>query len=64
MKIQVIGTRGWSYAGMEDLIRELGPRFIRDGHQFLIHAWATDETIKAGIKSDLIQNGVKRIFHK
>ncbi len=64
MKIEIIGTRGWSYAGHEDLIRELGPRFIRDGHTFTIHAWATEETISRGIKTDIIQNGVKIIFHK
>ena len=64
MKIHVIGTRGWSYAGMEDLVRELGPRFIRDGHQFTIHAWATEDSIESGITTDEIQNGVKRIFHE
>lgn len=62
MKIEVIGTRGWSYAGMEDLVRELGPRFVRDGHKFTVHAWATDETIAKRIRSDEI-DGVRRIFH-
>jgi glycosyltransferase involved in cell wall biosynthesis len=64
MKIEVIGTRGWSYAGMEDLVREFGPRFIRDGHKFTIHSWATDESLAKGISSDVIQNDVRRIFHK
>ncbi len=64
MRIEVIGTRGWSYAGHEDLVRELGPRFIRDGHKFTIHAWATKETIKFNIKMDEIDGGVRRIFHK
>ena len=64
MKIEIIGTRGWSYAGHEDLIRELGPRFVRDGNSVTIHAWATDDTLARGTKEDYIQNGVKRIFHK
>ncbi|MFM8857503.1 MAG: glycosyltransferase [Actinomycetota bacterium] len=63
MDIEVIGTRGWSYAGHEDLIRELGPRFVRDGDTFTIHAWATEETIAKGITSDVIDGGVRRIFH-
>jgi glycosyltransferase involved in cell wall biosynthesis len=62
MKIEVIGTRGWSYAGAEDLVRELGARFVRDGHSFTIHAWATQETIAKRIKSDE-QGKVERIFH-
>ncbi len=62
MKIHVIGTRGWSYAGMEDLVRELGPRFVHDGDAVTIHAWATAETRAAGIRED-VQNGVRRIFH-
>ena len=63
MNIAIIGTRGWSYAGMEDLVRELAPRFVRDGHQVVIHGWATEKTIEKGITSDVIQNGVRRIFH-
>ena len=62
MKIEVIGTRGWSYAGMEDLVREIGPRFVRDGHEFTIHAWANDDTLAKCIKTD-VNNGIRRIFH-
>lgn len=64
MNIHIIGTRGWSYAGAEDLVREFGPRFIRDGHSVTIHAWATKETDEKGITRDVIQNGVVRMFHK
>ncbi|NUN70897.1 MAG: hypothetical protein HUU02_14440 [Bacteroidetes bacterium] len=64
MNIHIIGTRGWSYAGAEDLVREFGPRFIRDGHSVTIHAWGTKETDEQGITRDVIQNGVVRIFHK
>ena len=63
MNIHIIGTRGWSYAGAEDLVREFGPRFIRDGHNVTIHAWGTKETVDKNIFSDTIQNGVVRIFH-
>jgi hypothetical protein len=64
LRIHIIGTRGWSYAGAEDLVREFGPRFIRDGHKVTIHAWGTKETEEKAITSDIIQNGVKRIFHR
>lgn len=62
MKIAIIGTRGWSYAGMEDLVRELGPRFVRDGSSVVIHAWATNEIVASRITSDKVE-GVKRVFH-
>lgn len=64
MNIHIIGTRGWSYAGAEDLVREFGPRFIRDGHRVTIHAWGTPETDAKGITEDVIQNGVVRRFHR
>lgn len=64
MKIAVIGTKGWSYAGHEDLVRELGLRFVRDGHDFIIHAWAQKKNKTYDLENDVIQNGVKRIFHK
>jgi len=65
MKIDVIGSRGYpfSYASAEDLVREFGPRFIRDGHQFTVHAWETEETKTKGIKSDVFK-GIKRVFYK
>lgn len=64
MKIAVIGTKGWSYAGHEDLIRELGWRFVEDGHEFVVHAWAQKKNNTNDLKDDVIQNGVKRVFHK
>ncbi len=64
MKIAIIGTKGWSYAGHEDLIRELGWRFVEDGHEFVVHAWAQKKNNTYDLKDDVIQNGVKRVFHK
>ncbi|MEW6557945.1 MAG: hypothetical protein AB1349_11455 [Elusimicrobiota bacterium] len=64
MKIAIIGTKGWSYAGHEDLIREMGWRFVEDGHKFVIHAWAQKKNNTYYFKDDVIQNGVKRVFHK
>ncbi|MCH7525728.1 MAG: substrate-binding domain-containing protein [Bacteroidetes bacterium] len=61
MKIEVIGTRGWSYVSAEDLVRELGSRFVRDGHDFTIHAWATDETINQGMPIVMFDRVVNEI---
>jgi glycosyltransferase involved in cell wall biosynthesis len=65
MKIEIIGSRGYpfSYASAEDIVREFGPRFIRDGHEVTVHCWATKETLSKGLKSDTF-NGIKRVFHR
>jgi len=65
MKIDVIGSRGYpfSYASAEDIVREFGPRFVRDQHEFIVHSWATTDTLSRGIKHDRF-NGIKRVFHK
>ncbi len=64
MKIHAIGSRGYpvSYASAEDMVREFGPRFVRDGHEFTVHSWATEETKNKNIRTDTY-NGIKRIFH-
>jgi glycosyltransferase involved in cell wall biosynthesis len=64
MKIACIGSRGFpvSYASAEDMVREFGPRFVRDGHEFTVHSWATEESKKKGIKEDIYE-GLKRVFH-
>jgi len=64
MKIEVIGSRGYpaSYASAEDLVREFGPRFVRDKHDFTVHCWATPQSKSAGTKRDEV-NGIKRVFH-
>lgn len=64
MKIACIGSRGYpaSYASAEDIVREFGPRFVRDGHEFIVHSWATEESKKNGVKQDTY-NGLKRVFH-
>jgi len=64
MKIAFIGARGFpvSYASAEDMVRELGPRFVRDGHKFTVHGWATEESKSQGVKSDVYQ-GINRYFH-
>ena len=64
MKIACIGSRGYpaSYASAEDMVREFGPRFVRDGDEFTVHCWETDESRAKGIKED-IYNGLKRVFH-
>lgn len=63
MKIEIIGSKGSSYAGVEDLVREFGPRFVRDGHEYIIHGWANKNFDAKGVKYD-VKNGVKIIFHK
>jgi glycosyltransferase involved in cell wall biosynthesis len=65
MKIELIGSRGYpfSYASAEDMVREFGPRFVRDGHEFTVHCWATKEVLGKGIRSDTF-NGLKRVFHR
>jgi glycosyltransferase involved in cell wall biosynthesis len=64
MKIACIGSRGFpaSYASAEDMVREFGPRFVRDGHEFTVHCWETDESRAKGIKEDT-HKGLKRVFH-
>ena len=64
MKIAFIGAKGYpvSYASAEDMVRELGPRFVRDGHEFTVHCWATWESKSSKIKSDVYE-GIKRVFH-
>jgi len=65
MKIACIGARGYpvSYASAEDMVREFGPRFVRDGHEFTVHGWATKNTIKNNINYDKYKE-IKRVFHK
>jgi glycosyltransferase involved in cell wall biosynthesis len=65
MKIAAIGSRGYpaSYASAEDMVREFGPRFVRDGNEFTVHCWATDETISRGLWKDTF-DGIRRVFHK
>jgi glycosyltransferase involved in cell wall biosynthesis len=65
MKIAFIGAHGYptSYASAEDMVRELGPRFVRDGHQFVVHIWATKESRASRTKTDLY-NGIRRVFHE
>jgi glycosyltransferase involved in cell wall biosynthesis len=64
MKIACIGSRGYpaSYASAEDMVREFGPRFVRDGHEFTVHCWETEESRAKGITEDAY-NGLKRVFH-
>jgi glycosyltransferase involved in cell wall biosynthesis len=64
MKIAAIGSRGYpaSYASAEDLVREFGPRFVRDGHEFTVHCWAVGENATSGIREDS-HNGLRRVFH-
>jgi len=64
MRIAFIGSRGYpfSYASAEDMVREFGPRFLRDGHEVTIHCWATRETVAKDIKTDFFK-GIKRVFH-
>ena len=64
MKIAFIGARGYpaSYASAEDMVRELGPRFVRDGHKFVVHGWATDESRASRVHADVYE-GVNRGFH-
>ena len=64
MKIAFIGAHGYpaSYASAEDMVRELGPRFVRDGHKFVVHVWATRESIASKTNSD-VYNGLERVFH-
>lgn len=65
MNIEIIGSRGYpfSYASAEDMVREFGPRFQRDGHKVTVHCWADyDESIK-GLTEDT-HNGIIRKFHK
>ena len=65
MKIACIGARGYpkSYASAEDMVREFGPRFVRDGHEFTVHCWSTKKSINEGVKKD-IYRGINRSFHK
>ena len=65
MKIACIGSRGYpvSYASAEDMVREFGPRFVRDGHEFTVHGWATKNTIEKNINHDKYKK-IKRVFHK
>lgn len=65
MKIEFIGARGVpvSYASAEDMVRELGPRFVKDGDEFVVHCWQNEESKKNKIKEDYY-NGIKRVFHK
>jgi len=65
MKIEFIGARGIpvSYASAEDIVRELGPRFVRDGDVFVVHCWFNEESKKNKIKEDFYY-GIKRVFHK
>ena len=65
MKIDIIGSRGYpfSYASAEDMVREFGPRFLRDGHQVTIHCWADYDASIRGVKQDHF-DGIKRVFHK
>jgi len=64
MKIAFIGAHGFpaSYASAEDMVRELGPRFVRDGHKFVVHVWATAESKASKTNTDLY-NGIERVFH-
>jgi glycosyltransferase involved in cell wall biosynthesis len=64
MKIAFIGSRGYpfSYASAEDMVREFGPRFVRDGHEVTVHCWATEETRAKGVRRDVF-NGIRRVFH-
>jgi len=45
------------------MVRELGPRFVRDGHKFVVHAWATKQSKVSKTNTD-IYNGVERVFHE
>lgn len=64
MRIEFIGARGYpaSYASAEDMVRELGPRFVRDGHKFVVHVWATRESKASKTNTD-VYNGIDRVFH-
>lgn len=64
MKIAFIGARGYpaSYASAEDMVRELGPRFVQNGHKFVVHGWATKESKASKTNTD-IYNGIERFFH-
>jgi glycosyltransferase involved in cell wall biosynthesis len=65
MRIDFIGARGYpvSYACAEDVVRELGPRLVRDGHEVTIHCWETDEARAKGLRSDVV-HGIRRVFHR
>jgi len=65
MKIHLIGARGYpvSYASAEDIAREFGTRFVRDGHEFTVHCWATKETLAMRVTSDTV-SGIRRVFHR
>jgi glycosyltransferase involved in cell wall biosynthesis len=65
MKIHLIGARGFpiSYASAEDIAREFGPRFVRDGHEFTVHGWASDESESRSNAPDTVE-GIRRVFHK
>lgn len=62
MKIAIIGSRGWSYAGVEDMVREFGPRFVRDGHHVVVHGWATEEMTAADLH--VFKEGVEFVYHR
>lgn len=62
MKIAIIGSRGWSYAGVEDMVREFGPRLVRDGHHVVVHGWATDEMSDAD--RHVFVDGVEYLYHR
>jgi glycosyltransferase involved in cell wall biosynthesis len=65
MKIAVIGSRGYprSYASAEDIVREFGRRFVEDGDEFTVHGWATEETIRAGIREE-VRDGIRCVHHR
>jgi rhamnosyltransferase len=65
MNIEIIGSRGYpfSYASAEDMVREISPRLVRDGHKVTVHCWADYDDGIAGKKEDVYQ-GVIRKFHK
>ncbi|KAB2921684.1 MAG: glycosyltransferase family 1 protein [Bacteroidetes bacterium] len=65
MKIDIIGSRGYpfSYASAEDMVREFGPRLVRDGHTVTVHGWADyDPSIKG--KEEDVLDGIVRKFHR
>jgi len=63
MKIAIIGSRGWSYAGVEDMVREFCPKFIRDGHEVIVHGWAKDEMVSTD-DLHVCKDGVEYLYHR
>lgn len=65
MKVEIIGSRGYpfSYASAEDMVREFGPRLVRDGHTVVVHGWADYDPSIQGLSED-VHNGIIRKFHR